>query len=40
MTMTVVEPAVPNTHAAKTAKPTATIAAITVNQIGVKKGRR
>jgi hypothetical protein len=40
MTMTVVESAVPHTHTANTAKPKATTAASTVNQIGVKKGRR
>jgi hypothetical protein len=40
MTMTEVEPAVPHTHAAKTMKPKATMAASAVSQIGVKKGRR
>jgi len=36
----VVEPAVPHTHAAKSARLKPTKAAIAVNQIGVKKGRR
>jgi hypothetical protein len=40
MTMTVVEPAVPHTQMAKTKKAKAAAAAITVNQIGVKNGRR
>jgi hypothetical protein len=40
MTMTVVELAVSHTHDAKTAKPNAKTAAIAVNQIGVKNGRR
>ncbi len=38
--MTVVEPAVPHTHAARTAKLRAATAAIAVSQIGHKKGRR
>jgi hypothetical protein len=38
--MTVVDPAVPHTHAAKTAKPKTMTAASAVNQIGVRKGRR
>src|ERR1700716_372162 len=40
MTMTVVEPAVPHTQTAKTAKLEAKTTASAVNQIGVKKGRR
>jgi hypothetical protein len=38
--MTVVEPAVPHTHAAKIAKLNAATPASAVSQIGVKKGRR
>ena len=40
MTMTVVELAVPQTHAANTAKLKPSSAASAVSQIGVKKGRR